>query len=469
MKKLSILIIALLVVAGFGFAEESAWGEFDVDIEASATFGWDIDQNVSGIRNSTSVDLEWIIYDDTTLENEAMGDVWGWIEVDDLEIAVDADDASGNIDVDIDSIEAQLNIGPAYISITDTELDVDSATEVVDIAEIEMEDDDYDSLLDISTAAWDPSPEFAGVTLGADLGVIAFDLSIASEYDWSTEGGTNGRNTNGAWYYGLDATIAPIDALEIGIEAAMSQKLQGNPGLVAEGNAAGVGASATYELAVGDLTVAPNFGVDVLFVNGQDLGGSDEIYNFFEIGAGVTALDEDDNGVGLGVVYTSLQSNDDGDRLNGLLFVLEAAEEDEEGLVPVLGAQLILEYAIALANEDLLVDDNETSFAIGTFLNAALGVAEPYFGVVSGTTLLADANGATAIDLAATIKAGVDLDLVPNTTFTIEWLSGDILADPDVVVTGYAEDEFVLASGIDGGTTGDVFGTLAITTTIALD
>ena len=84
MKKLSILIIGLLLVTGFAFAQEvTATGE------ASLTFGVDLDGTPStGFTNaaSSTISLEWLS------GSESSGEM-GWITLSDWEISFANDDA----------------------------------------------------------------------------------------------------------------------------------------------------------------------------------------------------------------------------------------------------------------------------------------------------------------------------------------------------------------------------------------
>ena len=94
MKKLSILLIGLLLVTGLAFGQEVT-----VEGDASVTFGYDLDAGFAGFKNGASADitLEWLGADETS-------GTQGWINLEGWEITF-------TTDFDADEDETALTIG----------------------------------------------------------------------------------------------------------------------------------------------------------------------------------------------------------------------------------------------------------------------------------------------------------------------------------------------------------------------
>ena len=299
MKKLSILLIGLLLVTGFAFAQEvTATGE------ASLTFGVDLDGTPStGFKNaaSSTISLEWLS------GSESSGEM-GWITLSDWEISFANDD---EVTVAAPTVSAGFMVDPVTVTIysaptfeagnaasfvwqdddeADDEAEVAlSANNVTDPEDaystegtwylhdlVEGDADDIPDnavLIDSSAGVWelyfvpdtipgnDETPGFQGLTIAFDLDVATLSVLAASDGTWV-------ENDDNAYAIGaeLSATVDPLtltggvyagptDALDLGFTVGADVAVDpltvgvGFDGFLAEGEAM------DYDVAV-DLGVA---------------------------------------------------------------------------------------------------------------------------------------------------------------------------------------------------------------------
>ncbi len=251
MKKLSILI-ALLVVAAFGFAQEVAF-----DGEATLTVGFDLDTEQFGFKNEGSADLSvtW------AFDDASAGGTGAFINLTDMQLAFDSEEDDIRV-FDTADIEAGLIFAPLTITIYDapdlafdnaegfefTPDDPDDPLNVVDpalsAASIETaagadtvsyevqavatgsaapadavgsgpidSDATNDYYLVAVTTAGDAavSGSFQGITITADVDPVSVTLMVASDGTWV-------ENTENAVAFGavIGATIDPL-SVEAGV------------------------------------------------------------------------------------------------------------------------------------------------------------------------------------------------------------------------------------------------------------
>jgi hypothetical protein len=277
-------------------------------------------------------------------------------------------------------------------------------------------------------------------------------------------------------------------------------KTSGQPGSL--GNPAALGLSAAYDVSMmGDLVLTPEVGVDLVF---QENAAADLLTDY-QVGGGVflswaaMGLDEEDadyltledqettSGVGLGASYKSdhLTYRDGTDfattRDNMIATKLGLYEDDgDDGYLPLVGGAAVVNFNQVLANDDIGSDGREaySQFGLGLEANVELGVAKPFVGLITGTTKLqeADLNGdgdtndtvngvpEAAVDPGFTMNVGTDITVIPNTTFTVEYKSGDLTTD-DNNVTDYDPNDYTISAGVDTGG-GSKLGELMVSTTI---
>ena len=85
MRKFSLVLAALLVVASGAFAQVS--NEPTIEVKASATFGVQLDEMTTGITNSAESNLTFTFTEEQTAEY-GEGDVYGYIKLEDFKIPV---------------------------------------------------------------------------------------------------------------------------------------------------------------------------------------------------------------------------------------------------------------------------------------------------------------------------------------------------------------------------------------------
>jgi hypothetical protein len=266
-------------------------------------------------------------------------------------------------------------------------------------------------------------------------------------------------------------------------------------------NPASVGLSGSYDLALtDDMTLTPELGFDLY--TEQDANEDQEMR--FEVGVGANLLwpglgvedsDEDflnqddtevTSGVGLEVVFGShawdlLGGGGTADESVNTVATKLGFYEDggDDGFLPIVGAALLLNYNMVLANDadpfvGTAVEDGYSDMGVGLEVDADLGVVTPYFGViseiynVSGNEAL-DANGDSYTT--AFLNVGTDIEVIPSTTFTIDYSSGDLLYD-NVDGKGQAADPsfgYVYGSTFEseGGFSGAQTGELSVTTEVS--
>jgi hypothetical protein len=310
-----------------------------------------------------------------------------------------------------------------------------------------------------------------------------------------------------AYALGLEVEVSAIDMVTVTVVSNMEfgeptgqtdkdgDKIA--PSMGSLNNPAGIGLGVAYDMPMGDMTLTPEFGVDVVFETADSPSGKpaeDAPMGLdLEIGVGANltwgdlGIVEDDadyfgledqettSGVGFGVSYSllgkALQSSGPAVNADGeydyysepWVFVKLGLFEDEgdDGLLPVVGGAVIVNYNQYLGNEvtsdqagtDVdYVADGYAQAGIGVELNADLGVVSPYFGFITGSTQISsktDESGTTktktkAADWGLTVNLGTDINVISNTTFTIDWASGNL---GNTGAFPYDENDYTIDAG----------------------
>ncbi|MFW6329314.1 MAG: hypothetical protein ACOC28_04390, partial [Alkalispirochaetaceae bacterium] len=168
--------------------------------------------------------------------------------------------------------------------------------------------------------------------------------------------------------------------------------------------------------------------------------------------------DELTSGVGLGFAYAIDQQ--DADESNSSYGVKLGLYEDEgdDGLLPIVGGAAIVNYNALIENEET-GQPTYAELGLGLEVNADLGVVSPYFGVYTGIWDLGDelgdvdGDGEDADDFLY-VQVGTDINVISNTTFTIEYNSGDLGTEADPTTWGdvYADG----SRGVSGAQAGEL-------------
>ncbi|MFW5880882.1 MAG: hypothetical protein ACOCU9_04560, partial [Spirochaetota bacterium] len=411
MKKLSILLIGLLLVSGLVFAQEPT-----VEGEASLTFGIDLEDTTTGFKNaaSSSISLDWLAGD------EEKGTT-GWISLTGWEVTVDSDEEE--IIVGAPDVEAGFMFEPITVTIYSApdfkggnasgfaydDLDEDDARDQVPVAlanknvaeaagdnyeggdliavpadedapddaaliteNVEIEGADYDVYMVYEEADAEESTAYNGLTVTADLGVASLDVQFASDGTW--------ENSDNDYAVGavLTAAVAPLD-LAAEVWAGPFDEMD-------------LGFSFDADATVGESTIGAAF-------DGWIADGSEELeYDAsLLVGTGISGVTLD------ALTYFYLT---DAELDLDLEFVL-GADDMVEGLGFTETFQTV---NVMSATEPMWHSLTEVSYLVD-------GI-KPYasFGI----------NDASVIDL----TAGVQLsEMVENTVFTAEYAAEDIEND----------------------------------------
>jgi hypothetical protein len=403
MKKLSILLIGLLLVSGLAFAQ-------DVTVTGSATltFGMDLNNNATGFQNeaASSISLEWLSGDEES-------GTQGWITLSGWEISFASDDA---VTVAAPSVEAGWMFDPVTVtiwsapsfaagnaagfvfsddddpadvvkvSLSDVTLEEGEGYENVEaVLTADLEDDDIvlgtDSSGEVSFIAdevGDTASSYQGLTASSTFGPATLSLIVASAGTWE-------ENVTNAYALGGIAEVAAGPAtVTLGAHYGPFQE----PG--------DIGLTAGIDATLGPATV--DIGVDY-WVPGETYDAS-------------LGLSADVAGLGLGA--TTYVADGDPD-----LKIDQEVTVDASGLVE----------GLALSNTFQMIDImvlygiyNETALAYATggiMPFAAFGyLVETDYGVDPATTL--------------SLIAGVELSgFVENTVFTLQYESEDLAEEGD--------------------------------------
>ncbi|ADN01154.1 hypothetical protein STHERM_c01800 [Spirochaeta thermophila DSM 6192] len=444
MKRGLMLLLALTVVASLAFAETSAQVEYSISGSATSTVGYDLDGKTFGIKNETSADLT-ITFVEGTEEKGGDGPVYGWIKLEGFSakagnniveedvVLYDADGnditedvksvlASSGVNVDSikaksdfvitpPSITAKLMMGPAYLLITTKDTDVNKASLEPDYIKEEAFGGS-----DVSAVSLDEDDNT--LTFGVDVDMVSASVTLGSNDDW------NGSNENAGLISGeVSVNVAPVS---LGVKTT---------GVFGKGGKS-IGEDANNPLILGaDLAVS---------VDASGISITPAVaYDFIKKG------DESAQEVkgGVSVSYSGLSAGVDtiyvlpAEKESRLLVKGSVSEPADGGVVPVAGFGLKAEYGMS-KNDNTKAEDS--AMALTVDLDAALGVARPYAGVIYEQDLGDDATTDDAkTDLM--IKVGTDITVVPNTTFTLQYASGDLTHEESVA--NYTADVYTNDSG----------------------
>jgi len=254
MKKLSILLIGLLLVTGFVFAQDVT-----VKGDATLTFGIDLDAQSTGFQNaaSSSIALAWLSGDESKGET-------GWITLTGWEISYASADAvtvaapTVSAGFMFDPITVTIYSAPAFAADNAVGFTWHADDDPADNVDFELSANNLASAADeySETGTWyfedtgdDPADRpagailvdssvggdlyfvpdtsagdadtvgFQGLTLGVDLGMANVKLLVASDGTWA-------ENTDNAYAFGgeLSTTIDPL-TLTAGVYAGPTDAL----------------------------------------------------------------------------------------------------------------------------------------------------------------------------------------------------------------------------------------------------
>jgi len=373
MKKFTLLIAALLLVSFGAFGQEVDISA-EVSGDASATFGFDLNNSTFGITNDASAELDITFISEETLTNSEDG-VTGYIE---LTFEAVADTAGIALSASVD--EAQVQFGPMVtLNIMGISKAVDYANLGQGIFPIFLLDmPKLNETTSVSNAVTGDKGEDGaddyGYELVLDLGAAAINFGFGTP---QKEGDNTGNDFS--LFAGVSLTAVENLTLDVGFNYETDTT---DPSW-------GLGVEAGYDLGIVPLLV----GFD--FVEGGD----------WELGAGFALV--------LGEDMVVSPWEDDGEEYYTGLTVGFAVDQDSD---IDLGAAFA--YSVSMIDMVALFEMADmTDLGIGVDVSADLGVAMPY-----ATFKYTDIASADTIGL----TVGVELSVIPLTTFTLQYETADI-------------------------------------------
>lgn len=326
--------------------------------------------------------------------------------------------------------------------------------------------------------AVDPSTKNAGVALGVSLpDKLDVELGMASVDTWDAK--TENKN---AYVISADVNVKAISNLEIDLTSSASIGRKGalhgskdaekiakglskdtTAGLGGTDNPAALGLKVKYTLDLtDDIKLSPIVGVDYA----AKADNHAESRTRMEFGGGVQltwkglGLNENDgghigfmpgdeevsSGLSLGGTYgtsdvgyfsPSIAKETGKEKVNVLGMNVSLFEDSgDKGLLPMLGGALVFDYNSVAANKKAGLEKAYTDMGFGIEVNAKVGILKPTFGFLTemintgGVDLNTDGDKKNDQHQTMFIKIAADIvDVIPNTTFTLEWLSGDLSYD----------------------------------------
>jgi hypothetical protein len=491
MRKAFLVLLAMTMATTMAFAQVQV--EYDLSAEATATFGVNLDKAsdgtdtvesgpTTGFQLENTIDFSVTFVEETT-EEFGEGDVYGWIEVDGFEFVADGDaaeDTPSGVVIYNGEISAKLFLGPAYIVIATAENDVNQAELGLNVDE---------SILGAGDKLSDPdtSPGHS-VAVGFDVpDLMNIEAVIGSVGDWSENTYNN--------YVGAIYTKTSVAGFTISVDLAATLRDHGPKELNDDGEVKSteslsdfgddgfVGIGVGYEMALDDMmTLAPYLGLDLqnsAAANAGDgamdfevIAGANVLWGADDLEVFAAASDESLAGAGLEVGFARVNTTGDGvpkDSYNDSLWVRVGLAEEggDDGLFPVIGAAVIVEYVSTTPTADGTAGDAINSLSFGAEVDADLGTLSPFFGLMYADTNLDTDNDADlgVYSEGLTMNLGTDISVIPATTFTIKYTSGNLLLDDDGLYDGTdGYYSYEAARGEDTATAKT--GTFTIATTI---
>jgi hypothetical protein len=455
MKKITLALLVLFIALPLMAGDEDN-ATLTISGDATTTFGVDLDTNATGFQNALNAKLQL----DFKLETSAvssgmdMGPIYGEVKIDEISIKTkqvnNADDNDADLEMDIDLEYAKIMGANWWVSVKghDDSIDYENATQngIIGVAAA------WDGQMDnVSNDAGGVGGFEAGLTLPD---IAAIEVSLFSLNDWTSTAGVDEDNA-----YGLKASVALKAVPDLTLEAAFNMPFGDFTTTTAAADAVydwedtdddpstapvwteqtaasaastsspamGFGGKVAYKIAVGDISITPEVGVDAKMLDGGGMNLA--IGNGLTVGLGgseVTAAEDsikDDAGTS--------KAWDDGvnDGLTlGWSYYMPDGGDASLGLQAHVGIGMIdnLNLALGFEASDLMAEDSSGDMGLAVYGDYAIGDIKPFAGVF----MLLDNEDNGGSDGEAIVEAGVSIsNIVPKTTLTVQYNSGNLLAD----------------------------------------
>ena len=422
MKKISLLLVVLLAAGSASLYGQMMIGtEFTVAGNASATVGYDIDDEQFGFKNESESSIKLELVSESSVNNGDMVDMSGWhgyIELNEFKIVIDSaeedtellvtedmDPASvrTNLIVTAPSIVAKLKNGPLFLKI------FDAPGQVADLVPAIEDDEDDDNTAESDDQPNDVATDLAGggVTLGYDSEDLDVALGITS--DEPHDAGTPEDNS-----FSISADLS-VDVGPAKLQLQVVQGLAAAEDMDAVADDTGVAGKLTTTF--GDVELSA--GADLVMTGDTNVAETPENESLdFEVGMNAGVMLTGNTKFAADYLYSSVQS---------VASDVEVVLEDKSGLVDRLSLGLTWGlFDINNGDADGAPTENDSmdmqvTGNLGYDLDAMGGTLTP-----SAELTLSQIDGADSI-VGLTVKA-VLTNAVPATEFGLQWTT-DYLFD----------------------------------------
>ena len=457
MKKLSLLLVVLLAAGSAGLYGQMAIGtNFSISGEATATAGYDIDDEQFGFKNESSANIKIVLVAKQSINNSEMVDMsggwYGSIELNDFQIVINSDDedstefvtttasvpagktmpdpkgveqakARSYLYVVEPAIVATLKNGPLWLRIFDA-----PASKADLIPHIEDDEDD-DRAAESHDADKDVGLDIdgQGVTVGYTTADLSLAVGVLSEeaYDSKSE---NGVIDDPKTLY-LDETTAANEGgfavsaeLKVNVGPATLDLafVQGLAGDEPAGKFDNTGVGAKLTTVFGDVSLSA--GADVDMSGEDDIAGTDKNEAMdWEAGGNATVTLTPN---------TTLKSDFIVSSLGAVATDVKVNLVDKSGLVESLDMSVTWGlFDITNGTEDKLGPaDDDVNDKSDLFLEGALDYGLEAMGgkLTSGTTVtinqLDGGDATVGLELRAVLT-----EAVPATTFGLKWKTAQLV------------------------------------------
>lgn len=488
MKKISLLLVVLLAAGSASLYGQMMIGtEFKVTGDATATAGYDLDDQQFGFKNEANANIKLEVVAKQSTDNTEMVGMEGWvgiIELKDFKIIIDSDDGDSDlrykaaecrVDEDGDkikedqpnasmcetdktsrsglivtepSITATLKNGPLFLRIYDkpeSKADLVAAVEDDDNTEgdsnadklngsrnAESDDADLDVGLDL---------DGQGVSLGYDAGEsLMVALGIASTEPWDSS-----KDPEAASFV-ISGDLA-VNLGPAGLKLQVVQGLKGKKDDAEKADDTGVAGELTTEFGIVKLTA----GADVHITNEENTTANPEDESMrFEVGIGadvkLTEMEDSSTTFGAKYIYSSEQM---------VASDVKVTLDDTGGLVDRLGMGLTwglfdigntgVENFAANGDPNYVADQFTHNDQMDMFVEGSLSYKLDAMGgtLTPGAKLTLNQVDDMDATVGLEVKA-VLTDAVPATEFGLKWATSqltetDAMERKDGAITAWAK------------------------------
>jgi len=396
MRKIALLIVLMTVIALTSYAADIA---VSINCNSELVFGINLnDPAASGFANSNTAEVDFTIVEgDAEKGKPEDGAVYGWIKLTNYSMKADN---MGWKTGDNGDVEAKIIFPSGWVKISGTNNSLNYINVVQD------DDDDKDNA-DKGINDEIAKGDGGGIVLGLNFAPVAIEVGLFSIGEWADEDieapPFDDFNDDHAYGVNLKATvdIAPIK-IEGGFETSFNNPNDNGT------DTDGMGAGAKVTANIAPLTVYA--GLDAT------IDGSTTVLEY-GFGASMAIA---------GITVTADGSyNEDVDGLD------VRAKVDAGGLVSGLGLALTVELFNIIG--EILPEDTDADMELAIIVDASYntGTLKPYASVRYATFAVSD-NSYTYVaegDEILKLTIGVEMYVIPNVTFTLQYESGDLTED----------------------------------------